>query len=267
MAKRFTDTEKWKDPWFLDLSPKAKLLFTFLCDSCDMAGFYEKNDRMVSFHTGIDLDEINHLYEELKKSVIIRDRWVFVKNFIRHQKNLPLNPDNNCHKTIIYSLKSKSDWFSDVYKELDMPLPRGCQGAAKGLPSPWLAPAKPLARGLGKGKGNTNSNSNLSLEGCGKPFFEVPEDLKTNEKEIVDWMEYKQQKGQTYKPRGLEAFFRQFRKIPLEKRREAVDFSMSNNWSGLFMKRGENGNKNNDNRSIATTGGEQSKFDGLDEIV
>lgn len=72
-----------------------------------------------------------------------------------------------------------------------------------------------------------------------KGKYEVPDDLKESEKEILDWLEYKKEKGKTYKPKGLEAFWRVFRAIPKSKRRESVDYCMANNWDGLFEKKGE----------------------------
>lgn len=158
MAKRFTDTEKWNDPWFLQITSSAKVLFCYLCDKCDMAGFYERNDKMASFYTGIPIEEIPLILEELKKSVVIRDRWVFVKNFLRHQKNLPLNPENNAHKAALKSLEAKKPLFSDVYEELELPLVRGLKAPALGLLSP-------IGKGKGKGKGSVVVSKSLSLEG------------------------------------------------------------------------------------------------------
>ena len=43
MAYRFTDTNKWHDAWFSSLKPLEKLLFNYLCDNCDIAGFIEIN--------------------------------------------------------------------------------------------------------------------------------------------------------------------------------------------------------------------------------
>jgi len=86
-----------------------------------------------------------------------------------------------------------------------------------------------------------NTNPPYPLKG-GTDAFKIPDDLLDSQQEIKDWLEYKKQKGQSYKPKGLEALWRAFRAIPKEKRRESVDHSMANNWTGLFEKRShENG--------------------------
>jgi hypothetical protein len=41
MAKRFTDSEKWSDPWFLSLKTREKLFWLFLIDRCDHAGIWK----------------------------------------------------------------------------------------------------------------------------------------------------------------------------------------------------------------------------------
>ena len=68
-----------------------------------------------------------------------------------------------------------------------------------------------------------------------KGSFVIPDDLLESQEAINDWLEYKKQKGQSYKPKGLEALWRTFRTIPKEQRRESVDRSMANNWAGLFQ--------------------------------
>jgi hypothetical protein len=45
MAKRFTETTKWDDPWFLDLSTAGKLFWLYLCDKCDNAGVIHIHER------------------------------------------------------------------------------------------------------------------------------------------------------------------------------------------------------------------------------
>ena len=50
MAKRFTDTEKWKDPWFCALTEKEKLFWVYIVDNCDHAGIWRVNWPLVQFY-------------------------------------------------------------------------------------------------------------------------------------------------------------------------------------------------------------------------
>jgi len=50
MSKRFTDSTKWASkPWFRKLSPNAKLLWLYICDTCDVAGVIDLDLEMASF--------------------------------------------------------------------------------------------------------------------------------------------------------------------------------------------------------------------------
>ena len=52
MARRMTDTEKWKREWFRKLSPKLKCLWQFICDECDHAGFMPVDWEIISQKIG-----------------------------------------------------------------------------------------------------------------------------------------------------------------------------------------------------------------------
>ena len=49
MAKRFTSTEKWSDPWYRKLSAKHKCLWDWLFTQCDIAGSIEPDLELASF--------------------------------------------------------------------------------------------------------------------------------------------------------------------------------------------------------------------------
>lgn len=49
MAKRFTDTRKWRNEWFRTLPIKAKLAWTYLCDECCGAGIWKADYGLASF--------------------------------------------------------------------------------------------------------------------------------------------------------------------------------------------------------------------------
>lgn len=112
MSTRFTETSKWQDPWYRKLSPNAKTLFTYFTEMCNLAGFTEIDEEDVLFRTKIPPDQIKNTYKELEKSVCVKGGWAWSKNFLKHQKNLPLNPENNAHKHIIYLISEQVDRFT-----------------------------------------------------------------------------------------------------------------------------------------------------------
>ena len=103
MSYRMTNTEKWKDLWFSNLSPHAKLLFFYFVENCDNAGFFEVNKKFMLFYTGLDEKQLMDAGTELKKSYIksADGTKLWFKNFLKYQKKLPLSLSNNMHKQII----------------------------------------------------------------------------------------------------------------------------------------------------------------------
>ena len=152
MAVKFTNTKKWDDVWFSELTMEDKVMFVYLCDMCDIAGFLEINERLIKFHTGIE--DVRGAVKSLSKSVIYRDGYIWIMKYIKHQKNLPLNPNNNAHKGIISSMSDRIQSFPEIFdvlpKQDSLTLKesltiRGCVAPSEGLTSP-----------TGKGKGISN---------------------------------------------------------------------------------------------------------------
>jgi hypothetical protein len=140
MSKRFTETEKWKDPWFRRLSPSEKLVFLFLIENCDNAGFYEPDTETMSFHIGLTSAEVEGAYKGLTRVFEAAAGWVWIKNFLKHQKNLPLSETNPAHRQIIRLINEQSTRFADSVE-------------FQTLASPYLGPDKGLRRPTGKGIG------------------------------------------------------------------------------------------------------------------
>jgi hypothetical protein len=112
MAKRFTETDKWKDAWFRKLCPNEKLLFIYLTENCNNAGFIEFDVEAVAFQTRLSEDEVLGAIQGLNRGCFESDGWVWIKRFLRHQKNESLNPANNAHKQIIALLNDQVQRFS-----------------------------------------------------------------------------------------------------------------------------------------------------------
>ena len=84
MAKRFTDTDKWKDPWFNELDLKAKVTWMYLCDNCDFAGIWRGDFKLLSFHLGTNISASD--FENWFKGRVLRfDDKYFIKAFFDFQ--------------------------------------------------------------------------------------------------------------------------------------------------------------------------------------
>lgn len=120
MAKRFTDNEKWKDAWFMDLPSKYKLFWIYLLDECDHSGIWKVNFKVATFYIGEHLE-----YSEVKRILsdrilILNDKYWHIKKFIEFQYNSDissLNAKNKVHLSVLKKLNSY-----DEFKPLTSPL-------------------------------------------------------------------------------------------------------------------------------------------------
>ena len=83
MAKRFTDTDKWKKSWFRKLPPRLKCAWFFICDSCDHAGVFSLDMDSLVFHVGEEISE-DELFKVFKLTRLDAGA-VFVQSFIDFQ--------------------------------------------------------------------------------------------------------------------------------------------------------------------------------------
>lgn len=96
------------------------------------------------------------------------------------------------------------------------------------------------------GRSNTRESfqENHKTNGVAKPnpkdkskTPDIPPDLLVNEKEVVEWLEYKRERGESYKPRGLAALWGAIRSIPPQQRAGAIHRSMAANWAGIYAEK------------------------------
>ena len=102
MAKRFTDSLKWDDPWFMDLEPTHKLFWIYLLDNCDHAGVWEVNHKLLTFKTGINFDLSEIIDSFTDRIHVINPKYWFVLKFIDFQYNgLKSDPVGNSIERIL----------------------------------------------------------------------------------------------------------------------------------------------------------------------
>lgn len=85
MAKRFTDTTKWKRPWFRQLNTQAKLMWTYLLDECDHAGIFIADFDLITFQLGFKVDETKLREWVGDKLVKVSDDKYFIPSFFDFQ--------------------------------------------------------------------------------------------------------------------------------------------------------------------------------------
>ena len=231
MAYRFTDTNKWSDAWFLELKPSEKLLFNYLCDNCDIAGFIELNPRKWAFDIGETQANILGALEGLGRGLIYSksNDCVYVKNFLKHQKNLPLNEKNNAHVGILkcfdkYKNKFEIDNIQDFINQ----------------------DVKPLSRGYGNGNGKGNDKGN-SKE-CN--FFDFKNALKNEgiTDDILDaFLFVRKRKKLVDTEIAFNGLMREIKKTD-KTPKEIITLCVEKSWGGFESKWLNNNTSNNGNK-------------------
>lgn len=97
MAKRFIDTNIFRDEWFCGLSKESKLFFFYFITNCDHAGVLKLNKKICEIETGIK--KISVVIEDLKNCLlIIRDGLIWMPIFVKFQ--YPDFPKSNVHQQV-----------------------------------------------------------------------------------------------------------------------------------------------------------------------
>lgn len=123
MAKRFSDTDKWKKPFIRSLQAPYKLFWLYILDDCDHAGIWQVDIEIANIKLGEKLC-IETALKQFGSKITVFDngeKW-FIKDFIDFQYG-ELNPKNRVHESVLNILNK--------YKLLDeiKPLTSPLQGA------------------------------------------------------------------------------------------------------------------------------------------
>lgn len=146
VLRRFTDTLKWDDPWFRQLPGVQKLVFLYVIDRCNNAGFWEVDEDAIAWHTKVDRKHLEGAWKGLERGIKGASGWVWVRRFLKHQKNEPLTPHNPAHKQILMLIKDQVERFKDCpeFKE---------------FVGPYMGLLCPIGIGTGTGKGKKRESA------------------------------------------------------------------------------------------------------------
>ena len=106
MAKRMTDSAKWKNPWYRKLPPKLKLFWDYICDNCDHAGIWREDYELASFQIGmkVSADDFEEGFGD--KVVRLSEDKVFIPAFVKFQYGV-LKSDSKPHLSVIKILRDQ----------------------------------------------------------------------------------------------------------------------------------------------------------------
>ena len=218
--KRFTDAEKWLDPWFRNLTPEGKIFWLFLLDNCDIAGVWERDDAFFQFVSGISAPVDDHLKELSDRILALDEKRILVPKFVPFQQGGGLNDRKPFHRGIFKILEKLG--LEQQEDGMVMPL----NGKAMPLESHRHAIAMPTS--------NSNSLGNSKSK---ERAQKIPESLNTPEFREA-WKAYldmrKENNWGTLKPTTLKSKFKQFEEIGLEESVQALKTSVLQGYRGVF---------------------------------
>jgi hypothetical protein len=123
MAKRFTDSEKWKKPFIKNLPLKYKVLWFYILDDCNHAGIWQVDLDVASIRVGekFNIKECIKVFGDKIKVFHDGEKW-FIKDFIDFQYG-ELKDNNRAHKSALSLLRKYNLLCED--KPLISPLQGG----------------------------------------------------------------------------------------------------------------------------------------------
>lgn len=84
MAKRLTDTDKWKDEWYLSLNNNYRIVWQWLIDNCSHSGFCKPSISFLNFMCKVSVSE-DEIIEAMDGRLIKVDKQWFIPKFIKFQ--------------------------------------------------------------------------------------------------------------------------------------------------------------------------------------
>ena len=216
MAKRFTDTNKYKKPFIRGLQGAYKLLWDYLYHDCDHAGIWIVDFEVAQLYLGKDMpvnheDALRYFNNDEKRIIEVDNgkKW-FIPSFIEFQYG-ELNEQNRAHNSVIQILKK-----NNLYK--NRPLKSSLEGAMD----------------KDKDKDKDMVKDMVKDMEIHPDFFDV----------FVIWLNYKKKRGESYKTKeSAQLAFNKLYKLSdgsYIKAREIVEDSMANNWAGIFELKNNN---------------------------
>lgn len=221
MARRYIDTGLFDDPWYMDLSKDAKILFTYYITKCTHAGLLELNEKLCKVQTGVT--DIRGALEGLQSRLIeVREGLFFMPKFLFFQ--YPKFPQSK-----VFQQRAALEELTKLglFKE-------GKLIQKEGLSSPFVD--------VYVNVDVKEESEEEILPNYRKAFLSVENDPEVHIPEgyrdmILTWLCYKSERGQTYKKTGIKSLINGLvtdTDGDPAKAKRWIDHSMANNYQGIY---------------------------------
>lgn len=117
MSLRYTQTDKWKDDWFLSLSNDYRIIFLWLVDSCTIAGVWKISFKEMNYkcNTNITESEFLEIFGNRLKKVDNHNAY-FIPNYLKVQ--YPAGLQSN--KPLIVGVRKEIEFYN-LYRFIKEP--------------------------------------------------------------------------------------------------------------------------------------------------
>ncbi len=189
MAKRFTDTGKWRKAWFRSLPIKAKLVWLFLCDEAEFHGVVKIDWELASFQIGFTItpDDLRSWFGD---RIHFIDQWnILIVPFYEFQYGT-----GKSNWTAKIRAKDRLESLGFSITDNHVIIPKGDRPPTEGGESPVSGTTGlgiDIGIGIGKGIGKESSKSKFDFElayshyprkiGKSKAFAVLAKTIKTDE--------------------------------------------------------------------------------------
>ena len=142
MARRFTCTEKWDDPFFSELKPEWKLAWLFIVDRCDHAGIFKPNIKAMILYCDLPLDtKAEQVLMMMQGRIVdLGESW-FIPKFLKFQYPKGLSSKKPAIVSVCKILKEKGifndihNYLGNDYITISESLPNDCIMISESLPN------------------------------------------------------------------------------------------------------------------------------------
>jgi hypothetical protein len=214
MAKRFTDTAKWDDPWFAELPSKYKLFWVYLLDECDHAGIWKVNFRKAQFMIGESLEQaevMRYMSDRVKK---VDESYWLVTKFVKFQYGSLKRDNVGISATAILKKHGLESFILQYTEAPHQPLPSPSVGAKD----------KDMDKDMDKA---------LDLNKEEEGVFAKIENAKSYLELMPIWVEYRKTKGSYPTPYETDVMKNAWKAKPLGTLKAEMLKAIENGWKSL----------------------------------